>query len=137
DSDAEHGNSTYLDEKYKYYDIRKAADKVYPLVEDEEPASPPIKHLPYQGFSVELPKLSHNTTRLKLAVFASGNSKEEFWYSNVLDKYTHRFEKDGTVFHGHGPLRFVNVWVDGQKVATQAPQPFIFTGGYSPALWNA
>ncbi|OBA22672.1 hypothetical protein METBIDRAFT_15328, partial [Metschnikowia bicuspidata var. bicuspidata NRRL YB-4993] len=137
DPDHDVGNSTYLNETYKYFETRKAADKVYTLVESNDTEYPPIKHLPYQDFSVSLPKVSHNTTRLKLAVFASGNSHEEFWYNSVLDKYTHRFERDGTVFHGHGPLRFVNVWVDGKKVASQTPQPFIFTGGFSPALWNS
>lgn len=133
----ERGNSTYLDKKYHYFDFRKAADQIYPLVNENATLYPPIKHLPYEGLTVALPKVSQNTTRLKLSVFASGNAQEEFWYNNVVDKYTHRFENDGTVFHGHGPLRFVNVWVDGKKVASLAPQPFIFTGGYSPALWNS
>ncbi|GEQ70152.1 hypothetical protein JCM33374_g3828 [Metschnikowia sp. JCM 33374] len=131
------GNATYLDEQYKYYDIRKSADRIYPLIKDASAISTPIRHLPYQDFSVALPKVSHNTTRLKLSIFASGNAQEEFWYNNVLDRFTHRFEKDGTTFHGHGPLRFVNVWIDGKKIATQTPQPFIFTGGFSPSLWSA
>lgn len=121
---------------YQYFDIRKAADHVYPLNAKKCPKKGPIEYVPAQKFSVSLPQVPKNTTRLKLAVFASGNGHEEFWFSNVLDKYKHNFEEDGTEFFGHGPLRFVSVWIDGQKIASQSPQPFIFTGGYSPALWS-
>lgn len=157
--------------QYSAFDIRKPADKVYPLngesgfsqvealaflsvlehvSQDAENsgdlASPesarakshpsPIRYLPSQSFLFHLPQVSKNTTRLKLATFVSGNAAEEFWYNNVLDRYKNRFESDGNAFLGHGPTRFLNVFVDGQKIATQAPQPFIFTGGYSPSLWN-
>lgn len=125
-----------LTEKYKVFDIRKPADKVYPLVDKQLASSPPIEYLPSQTFVFKLPLVARNTTRLKLAAFVSGNSDEEFWYSNVLDRYTDRFADDGNLFLGHGPTRFLNVYVDGKKIAAQAPQPFIFTGGYSPALWN-
>lgn len=121
---------------YQYFDIRKAADHVYPLNAKKCHKKLPIEYVPAQKFSVSLPQVPKNTTRLKLAVFASGNGNEEFWYSNVLDKYKHSFEEDGTEFLGHGPLRYVSVWVDGQKIASQSPQPFLFTGGYSPALWS-
>lgn len=123
-------------EMYQYFDVRKAADHVYPLNAKKCHKKLPIEYVPAQKFTVSLPQVPKNTTRLKLAVFASGNGNEEFWYSNVLDKYKHSFEEDGTEFLGHGPLRYVSVWVDGQKIASQSPQPFIFTGGYSPALWS-
>lgn len=120
-------------ELYKYFEVRGAASKVISLYGNE---STPLRHFPTQDLSVVLPKVAQNTTRLKLNIFASGSSSEESWYSNVLDQYTDRFERQGTVFEGHGPTRFINVWIDGEKVATQAPQPFIFTGGFSPALWR-
>lgn len=123
-------------EKYMFFDINKDADHVYPLNTQSDLKKGPIEYLPSLKFKVTLPQVAQNTTRLKLAVFASGNGNEEFWYSNVLDKFKRHFEDDGTAFFGHGPLRFVSVKVDGQKVASQAPQPFIFTGGFSPALWS-
>lgn len=125
------------DSGYQYFDIRKTPNHVLPLVKKDSAKVPPIESLPSHPFSVTLPKVAQNTTRLKLSIFASGNGQEEFWYNNVLDRFTHRFDSSGVVFFGHGPLRFVNVWVDGEKVASQTPQPFIFTGGFSPALWNS
>lgn len=121
--------------KYRYFDSRRPADKVFPLVETDSPAKTPLRYLPGR-LVLPLPRVARNTTRLLLAVFASGNADEEFWYTNVLDKYKDVFAKQGRSLLGHGPLRFVSVYVDGQKVGTQPPQPFIFTGGFSPALWS-
>lgn len=121
-------------EKYKYFDNRRPADKVIPLVK-ESSNKIPLKYLP-DKVSLSLPQVSRNTTRLKVAVFTSGNAQEEFWYSNVLDQYKDVFQKEGYRYLGHGPLRFVSVWLDGKKIASQPPQPFIFTGGYSPTLWS-
>ncbi|SGZ48046.1 CIC11C00000002887 [Sungouiella intermedia] len=132
-TDSEEGT---IADQYLVFDVRKPASKVYPLVDKKDSRSPPIEYLPTDTFVFKLPEVSKNTTRLKLAAFVSGNGNEEFWYSNVLDRFTDRFQKDGTILLGHGPTRFLNVYVDGQKIASQAPQPFIFTGGYSPSLWN-
>lgn len=132
-TDADEG---VMADQYLVFDVKRPADVVYPLVDKKSPSTPPIEYLPTDAFVFKLPQVSKNTTRLRLAAFASGNGNEEFWYNNVLDRFTDRFEKDGNVFLGHGPMRFVNVFVDGQKIASQAPQPFIFTGGYSPSLWS-
>lgn len=126
---------TKENEKYQYFDIRKDADHVYPLNKKSCKKQGPIAYIPSEKFSVTLPQVPQNTTRLKLAIFASGNGDEEFWYSNLLDRYQHKFEDDGIWTFGHGPLRFVSVWVDGKKIAVQLPQPFLFTGAYSPSLW--
>lgn len=114
---------------YKHFSIRHPANKVYPLVQG---SFPPVKYLPDDKFNVKLPQVSKNTTRLRLAIFTSGNGNEEFWYTNVVDKFVDLFK--GKIF-GHGPQRFVNVYFNGVKIATQVPQPVIFTGGISPSLW--
>lgn len=119
---------------YQYYDNRQSADVVVPLVPHRDSKSLPTVYLPHSSFKVALPQLSQNSTRLKLAIYASGEADEEFWYTNVCDGHQGSFPE--TELLGHGPMRFVNVWVDGKKVATQTPQPFIFTGGFSPALWK-
>lgn len=93
----------------------------------------PVAYLPLDKLAVSLPRVPANTTRLTLLVFALGNAAEEFWYTNVLDKFVHQFE--GRTLLGHGPVRVVNVLFNGDKVATQQPQPFVFTGGILPALW--
>lgn len=129
-------DSETVSDQYAVFDTRKPADKVVALVAKSSPSDPPLKYLPSLKFAVKLPQVPCNTTRLKLAAFVSGNADEEFWYSNVLDQYTDRFEKNGHRLYGHAPTRFLNVYVDGVKVAAQTPQPFIFTGGFSPALWN-
>lgn len=115
---------------HKHFSMRKAASKVYPLVQG---SYPPVASLPDDNFLVKLPQVSKNTTRLRLSIFTSGNGNEEFWYTNVVDSYVDSFK--GKVF-GHGPQRYVNVYFNGVKVATQVPQPVIFTGGISPSLWN-
>lgn len=115
---------------HKHFSMRKAASKVYPLVHGKYP---PVASLPQDNFLVRLPQVSKNTTRLRLSVFTSGNGNEEFWYTNIVDSYVDSFK--GKVF-GHGPLRYVNVYFNGVKVASQVPQPVIFTGGISPSLWN-
>lgn len=124
------------DKKYLYFDIQKDAERVYPLNKRRCSRQGPIEYVPLLRFRVALPQVPRNTTRLKLAVFASGNADEEFWYTNVFDKYKRRFEEDGYAFLGHSPLRYVSVWVDGGRIAVQLPQPYVFTGGFSPPLWN-
>lgn len=139
-TDAEFGqvlvNTASNDPRYEYFDIRKPADKVLPLIKEKDPKTPPIDSLSGEKqISFQLPQVSRNTTRLQLDIFASGNGDEEFWYTNVLDKYKDIFGSDNSLL-GHGPLRILNVYFDGNKIASQTQQPFIFTGGISPSLWS-
>lgn len=113
----------------------KPADKVYPLIEKSDLNIPPLVYLPSDKLEVELPKVSTNTSRLRLSIFTSGNAQEEFWYGNVLDKYKNKFTS--RPLPGHGPVRIVNVYFNGEKILTQTPEPIIYTGGISPALWSS
>lgn len=94
-----------------------------------------VTYLPQDPIEVSVPALPRNTTRVTLLVFALGNADEEFWYTNAFLQYTSVFAEEGTV-PGYGPARVVNVYCNGAKVATQSPQPFVFTGGISPYLWT-
>ncbi len=94
-----------------------------------------VTYLPQDPIEVSVPALPRNTTRVTLLVFALGNADEEFWYTNEFLQYTSVFAEEGTV-PGYGPARVVNVYCNGAKVATQSPQPFVFTGGISPYLWT-
>lgn len=96
-------------------------------------ATPEIQY-PDTAFNSRLPKLNANTTKLQLSVFTSGNANEEFWYTNVLDQFTHAFP--GGDMLGHGPIRHVEVYIGGKLIAAVAPDPVIFTGGLSPSLWS-
>lgn len=124
------------DDRYSIFDIRRPADHAYALIKESDKKTPPTENLPSANITVSLPQVPRNTTRLKLAVMTSGNGDEEFWYTNVLDKYTEVFKSSGNTFLGHGPLRILNVYLNGQKIAAQTQQPFIFTGGISPSLWD-
>ncbi|SSD60384.1 uncharacterized protein SCODWIG_02145 [Saccharomycodes ludwigii] len=93
-----------------------------------------------------------NTIKISAEVFLNGNAAEEFWYSNVLDKYAGRFSKQGHELLGHGPMRTLNVYLTteppnkslksdkGQNprklIHSVIPNPTIFTGGISPPLWK-
>lgn len=112
-----------------FFSIAKPASEVFVVTGGGS------KYLPQDRIHVEIPKVSQNTTRLVLAIFASGNSNEEFWYTNTFTEYADLFEQVSGQFPGFGPARIVNVYLNGELIATQVPQPFIFTGGMSPFLW--
>lgn len=132
-----HADFYYSEEHYKddnILDIRgKPADLIIPLT-NKSSKKMPLIYLSDRVLSAELPYVPINATRLLLSIFTSGNGKEEFWYSNVLSKYTNRFPDNS--MPGHGPVRIVNAYINGQKFATHAPEPIIFTGGISPSFWN-
>lgn len=107
--------------------------KIIPLVPKSSSRAIPVLSLPDDTFEITLPKFPVNTTRLRLSIFASGNGNEEFWYTNLLDKYKDLF---GGSWLTHGPIRFINVYFNGQKILSQTPHPVIFTGGIAPTLWN-
>ena len=117
------------------FQINKPADSIHALTSTSKDEAP-VEYLSSNRLKVKLPTVSKNTTRLQLSVFASGNAAEEFWYQNVIDSFKDIFEEEGNEFIGKGPLRFVNVYFNGRKIASQTPDPVIFTGGISPALWS-
>ncbi|CUM49590.1 unnamed protein product [Debaryomyces tyrocola] len=118
------------------FSVAKPASQIHALTNSKDTETSPISYLPSDKLIVNLPSVPVNTTRLKLSIFTSGSAAEEFWYANVLDKYVRKFEKNGRALQGHGPVRIVNVYFNGEKIATQSPQPIIFSGGVSPALWS-
>lgn len=134
-----HGEADELDPeiqlKASIFSTHKPASRVHAIL-PSRPHKPLVVYLPSDKIRVQLPTVPQNTTRLRLLILTSGNAAEEFWYANVLDKYAHRFDEQGNTLQGHGPTRFVNVNFNGEKIATQTPDPIVFTGGISPALWS-
>lgn len=100
------------------------------------PGRTPLLYYPSDKLEYTVPIIEANTTSLKLELYISGNAAEEFWYSNVLDKYSNKFQSHGHALLGHGPVRVVNVYLDGVKISSLAPEPVIYSGGISPALWK-
>lgn len=121
-------------------------DLLKPLFEDKKTSSKvPLLHFPITSnkkHPYKLKALNVQTTTKKLAMelFISGNAAEEFWYSNVLDKYSKKFDKKGFTTLGHGPVRFLNVYLSNEdesvKIFSSIPIPVVFTGGFAPSLWK-
>ncbi|CAR24027.1 KLTH0F05940p [Lachancea thermotolerans CBS 6340] len=92
-------------------------------------------------WSRSLPELeeSSNISRAMIEIFASGNAAEEFWYTNVLDRFTNRFRKSGHELLGHGPFRAIKIYLTNSEkeilVDSVVPTPIIFTG-FIPPLWR-
>lgn len=75
-----------------------------------------------------------NVRRAVFSVSANGQSTEEFWWSNVLQKDVWTFNDTAGEYPGYSPFREVQVLIDGQLAGVQWPFPVIFTGGVVPSL---
>lgn len=98
---------------------------------------PPLVYYPDSDLSLSLPSVNSNTTKLMLLLTTSGNAAEEFWYSNLLDPYKDSFLSHKRHFYGHGSCRVINVYVNGIRVHSTNPKPYIFSGGIAPSFWNS
>ncbi|AET39980.1 uncharacterized protein Ecym_5211 [Eremothecium cymbalariae DBVPG len=123
------------------------ADYLLPLLEIPTELTPVISYSPAVsdgrisvGLVDILPELSA-IKKLVVELYASGNSKEEFWYGNLLNdtvRYTNDTQ-DGMV---NGPLRQVNIYLTSKAhgksylAESLVPSPTIYTGGMSPPLWK-
>lgn len=79
--------------------------------------------------SITLPR---NIERAVLSVAATGQSDEEFWWSNVPESAVNNW--NGTKLLGKGSFREVRLRIDGQIAGLSWPYPVVFTGGISPPL---
>lgn len=111
------------------------ANRVTKLVH-AKPNRTPLLYYPNDPMEFSIPTISRNTTALKLALFISGNAEEEFWYSNSMESRKDYFAGHGIKLLGHGPVRIISVYVNNKLISVTAPEPVIFSGGISPALWR-
>jgi hypothetical protein len=111
------------------------AERVSKLI-DAKPNRTPLLYYPNDKLQFSIPKVGRNTTALKLALFVSGNAEEEFWYSNCIESRKSHFTHFGHPLLGHGPVRLISVYVNNKLISVNAPEPVIFSGGVSPALWK-
>ncbi|GAA5934285.1 hypothetical protein JCM3775_006958 [Rhodotorula graminis] len=107
------------------------ADLILPLTTRSNTSS---QMLVYPGPASVETVLPINTAQAWLDVIATGAADEEFWYGNVLERWVDYFPEAGLI--GRGPLREVQVRIDGQLVGFVYPFPVIYTGGANPLLWR-
>ena len=74
-----------------------------------------------------------NVGRAVVSILASGNSAEEFWYTNLPTEYDDTF--NNTAIYGYSAFREVQLLIDGELAGVSWPFPIVFTGGISPGLW--
>jgi len=78
--------------------------------------------------------LPQNSLRAVFTVAATGQSDEEFWWSNVPNSVVDTF---GAGFlYGYSPFREVQLFIDSELAGVAWPFPVIFTGGVVPGLWR-
>ncbi|KAK3673813.1 hypothetical protein LTR78_006368 [Recurvomyces mirabilis] len=79
--------------------------------------------------------LPRNVRKAVFTIAATGQSEEEFWWSNVLQSEVNTFPTAGTLY-GYSPFREVQLFIDGKIAGVAWPFPIIFTGGIVPGLWR-
>ncbi|KAJ4415930.1 hypothetical protein N0V82_007051 [Gnomoniopsis sp. IMI 355080] len=111
------------------------AELIYPisnLSASENKSS--VFSLPDDSGSVSL-SLPRNIETAVVSLLASGNSEEEFWYTNVPTEYLDTFGSD-SLLYGYSPFREVQLLIDDQLAGVSWPFPILFTGGVDPGLWR-
>lgn len=123
----------YFDDSYS--EGFHPADLIYPLSNlTSAQNKTPVFSLPDDSGSVTL-SLPRNIKTAVVSLMASGNSAEEFWYTNVPTEYADTFGDDGSVY-GYSPFREVQLFIDGQLAGVSWPFTILFTGGVDPGLWR-
>jgi len=107
------------------------ADQIIPLGNPGATSDPMFSVPPGGNTTVTLPR---NVAQAYVEIFASGNSNEEFWYTNVANQYYNDLPADTT--YGDGPFREVRLLIDGVVAGAAFPYPVVFTGGILPTLWR-
>ncbi|KAK5127571.1 hypothetical protein LTR85_006911 [Meristemomyces frigidus] len=79
--------------------------------------------------------LPQNVKKAVFTIAATGQSAEEFWWSNVLQSEVNTFPDYGLLY-GYSPFREVELFIDGMLAGVAWPFPVIFTGGVVPGLWR-
>jgi hypothetical protein len=97
--------------------------------------APSIFTLPGDSATVEH-ILPLNVTHASISIAATGQSNEEFWYTNVLQSDIDTFDSSVGTLPGYGPFREVQLFIDGLMAGVAWPFPIIFTGGVAPGFWR-
>ncbi|KAF8861409.1 hypothetical protein BDZ45DRAFT_268102 [Acephala macrosclerotiorum] len=120
----------------KYVAALTPPDHIYPisaLASSKNISS--VMSLPDDNGTVSL-TLPRNVKTATVSMLASGNSAEEFWYTNVPSEYVDTFPDNSGWLYGYSPFREIQLLIDGQLAGVSWPFPLLFTGGVDPGLWR-
>lgn len=78
--------------------------------------------------------IPRNVKKAVFTIAATGQSAEEFWWSNVLQSDVNTYPD--YPLYGLSPFREVQLYIDGTLAGVVWPFPIIFTGGVVPGLWR-
>ncbi|KAL1869630.1 hypothetical protein Daus18300_005485 [Diaporthe australafricana] len=112
------------------------ADAIYPISNlSSATNSSSVFSLPDDSGAVTL-TLPRNIKTAVVSLLASGNSAEEFWYTNVPSEYVETFPTNEGWLYGYSPFREVQLLIDDRLAGVSWPFPVLFTGGVDPGLWR-
>ena len=112
------------------------ADLILPISPElGSTGAPSIFTLPGDNATVER-SIPLNVTHATVSIAATGQSNEEFWYTNALQSDIHTFDSTAGTLIGYGPFREVQLFIDGLLAGVAWPFPIIFTGGIAPGFWR-
>ncbi|PSK34938.1 Peptide-N4-(N-acetyl-beta-glucosaminyl)asparagine amidase A [Elsinoe australis] len=114
-------------------DTLPAADSILPISKRLQNASS-VFNVPPDN-ATNLITIPQNVEKAIVTVAATGQSSEEFWWSNVLEQDVNDFPSAGTL-PGLSPFREVQLLIDGNLAGVVWPFPVIFTGGVVPGFWR-
>ncbi|KAF1933352.1 uncharacterized protein M421DRAFT_415690 [Didymella exigua CBS 183.55] len=121
-----------------FYDSTEPAhaDSILPISPQlGSSGAPSIFTLPGDVATVEH-ILPLNVTHASVSIAATGQSNEEFWYTNALQSDIDTFDPTVGALLGYGPFREVQLFIDDQLAGVAWPFPSIFTGGIAPGFWR-
>lgn len=112
------------------------ADQILPIsARRSADNGPSAFSLPSDNASVAY-RIPQNTERAVVSLLACGQGAEEFWYTNAKNSEVSTFASQVGELNGYGPLREVQLFIDGQITGAFVPPTVIFTGGIAPGLWR-
>ncbi|KAI5265621.1 peptide-N4-(N-acetyl-beta-D-glucosaminyl) asparaginase amidase N [Aureobasidium subglaciale] len=129
--------NTTLTATFSYNPAKPAyADLILPITPQLGTAGQPsIFTLPGDNASVQQ-TLPRNVSHATVSIAATGQSNEEFWYTNVLQSDINDFNSTVGSLLGFGPFREVQLFIDDMMAGVAWPFPTVFTGGIAPGFWR-
>ncbi|KAF2840826.1 hypothetical protein M501DRAFT_1014822 [Patellaria atrata CBS 101060] len=115
--------------------LPQPADLILPVSSRQSASDGPSAFNIPHDTAINTLTLPQNLKRAVFTISASGQSTEEFWWSNVPSSNAQTFA-DTTTLYGYSPFREVQLFVDGTLAGVQWPFPVIFTGGIVPGFWR-